>query len=63
MCWDVGHHEGDSHQVSNRQDILKVGCHGVVLHGHEEGVENNANGDGKVYERVHHNQVHNLLDL
>lgn len=37
--------------------------HGVVLHGHEKGVENNADGDGQVNKWVHDNQVDDVLDL
>ena len=37
--------------------------HGVVLHGHEEGVEDDTDGDGKVNEWVHDNQVDYVLDL
>ena len=35
-----------SHQVSSSQDTLEMPRHGVVLHGHEEGVEDDTDGDG-----------------
>lgn len=37
--------------------------HGVVLHRHEERVEDDADGDGQVNKRVHDYQVHDVLDL
>lgn len=40
-----------------------MGRHRVVLHGHEESVQNNTDGDGQIHKRVHNDQVHNLLDL
>ncbi len=52
-----------SHQVASSQNILKMGSHGVVLHGHEEGVEDNTDGDGQVNKRVHDNQVDDVLEL
>ena len=35
-----------THQIAYRQHVFKVGGHGVVLHGHEEGVEHDTDGDG-----------------
>lgn len=43
--------------------MLKLLCHWVVLHGHEHGVENDADSDCQVHKGVHHDQVNNLLDL
>lgn len=40
-----------------------MGSHWVVLHGHEEGVEDNTDGDGQVNKWVHYNQVDYVLDL
>lgn len=40
-----------------------MGSHGVVLHCHEEGVEDNADGNGEVDKWVHDNQVDYMLDL
>ena len=34
-----------------------------MLHGHEESVEDNTDGDGQVNKRVHDNQVDYVLDL
>lgn len=52
-----------THQIAYRQHVLKVGRHGVVLHGHEEGVEDDTDSDGQVHEGIHDYQVYNLLDL
>ncbi len=52
-----------AHQVSNWQHMVEPVCHRVVLHSHEEGVENNADGYGQVYKWIHHHHVHNLLHL
>lgn len=35
-----------SHQVASSKDTLKMFRHRVVLHGHEKGIEDNADGDG-----------------
>lgn len=43
--------------------MLELGGHGVVLHGHEQRVQHDADGDGQVNKRIHDNQVHNLLQL
>lgn len=43
--------------------MLKIGCHWIVLHGHEEGVEDNTDGDGQVNKWIHDNQVNYMLDL
>lgn len=43
--------------------MLKILRHRVMLHGHEESIQHNTNGDSQVYKRVHHDQVHNLLNL
>ena len=37
--------------------------HGIVLHGHEQGVEDDADSDGQVHEGVHDDQIDDLLDL
>lgn len=50
-----------SNQVANSKNPLKLFSHGVVLHGHEERVEDDAHGDGQVQEGVHHHDVHLLL--
>ena len=52
-----------SHQVSNSKNPLKLFSHGVVLHGHEESIEDNTDGDGQVNKWVHDNQVDYVLDL
>lgn len=43
--------------------MLKVRGHGVVLHGHEERIEDNTDGDGQVHERIHDNEIDYLLDF
>ena len=50
-----------SYQISYRQDMLKLWRHRMVLHGHKQCIQDNADGDGQVHKRVHNNQVHNLL--
>lgn len=37
--------------------------HGIVLHGHEKGIQDNADGDGQVNKRVHYNQVDEMFHL
>lgn len=32
-----------------------------MLHSHEEGVEDDADGDGQVYERIHYHHVDDLF--
>lgn len=49
------------HQISDREHIVELLGHGVVLHGHEEGVEDDADGDGQVYERIHYHHVDQLF--
>ena len=50
------------HQVAHAQHVLEGRGHGVVLHGHEERVEDDADCDGQVHEGVHHHHVHHLLE-
>lgn len=52
---------GGTYQIPHRQHIVKLRGHGVVLHGHEEGVEHNADSDSQVNKRVHHNKVYPLF--
>lgn len=52
-----------SYQISYSQDVFKLWCHGMVLHGHKQGVQDNADGDGQVHKRVHDDQVHNLFQF
>lgn len=54
---------GAPYQVPHAQHVLKLLCHGVVLHGHEESVEHDADGDAQVHEGVHHHQLDKLLQL
>ena len=51
------------YQVAHREHVVKVLSHGVVLHGHEEGVEHDADGDAQVHKGVHDNQEDNMLEL
>ena len=50
-----------SYQVSDAQHAVELVGHGVVLHGHEERVEDDADGDGQIQEGVHHHDLHQLL--
>lgn len=52
-----------AYQVAHGEHIVKVLGHGVVLHGHEEGVEHDADGDAQVHEGVHDDQVDDMLEL
>lgn len=52
-----------SHQVPDREHVLKVRRHWIMLHGHEECVQHDADRDGQVDEGIHHNQIDDLLDL
>ena len=52
-----------SYQISYSQDVFKLWRHRMVLHCHKQGVKDDADGDGQIHERVHNNQVHNLLQL
>lgn len=52
-----------AYQVPHSQHVLKLLCHGVVLHGHEQCVEHDADGDAQVHEGVHHHQFDKFLQL
>lgn len=43
--------------------MLELRRHGVVLHRHEQRVQDDADGDGQVHERVHDDQVHDLFQF
>lgn len=34
-----------------------------MFHGHEEGVEDNTDGDSQIHKGVHNDQVEHMLDL
>ena len=51
------------YQVAHSEHVVKVLRHGVMFHGHEEGVEHDADGDAQVHERVHDDQVDDVLEL
>lgn len=55
--------DGAPYQVPHTQHVLELLCHGIVLHGHEESVEHDADGDAQVHEGVHHHQLDKLLQL
>lgn len=55
--------DGAPYQVPHAQHVLKLLRHGVVLHGHEESVEHDADGDAQVHKGVHHHQLDKLLQL
>lgn len=52
-----------SYQVPDGEHAVELVSHGIVLHGHEERVEDDADGDGEVQEGVHHHDLHQLLHL
>ena len=50
-------------QVSDCEDSVEFFSHGVMLHGHEKGVEDDANRDGQIHKWVHDHHVDNLFDF
>lgn len=44
-------------QVANAQQLFKLLSHWVMLHGHEDGVEDDADGDGKIDKWIHDDGV------
>ena len=48
--------------MSDGQHRLKLLCHWIMLHGHEEGVDDEADLDPEVEERVHHEGVEPLFE-
>ena len=53
----------EPYQVPNWQHTAELLCHGIVLHGHEKGIQDNADGDGQVNKRVHYDQVDEMFHL
>lgn len=51
------------YQIAHRQHGVELLSHGVVLQGHEEGVEYNAYSDTQIQERIHHHVLHPLFNL
>lgn len=54
---------GAAYQVPHSQHVLKLLCHGEMLHGHEKRVEHDADGDAQVHEGVHHHQFDKLFQF
>lgn len=52
-----------AYQVPHGQHVFELLRHGVMLHGHEERVEHDADGDAQVHEGVHDHQLDKLLQL
>lgn len=52
-----------AYQIPYGEHVFKLWGHGMVLHGHEQRVQHNADGDGQVNKWIHDNQVHYLLQL
>ena len=50
-----------THQVPDAQQLLKLLRHWIMLHGHEDGVEHDAQCDTEVNKRVHDDGVEPLL--
>lgn len=57
------HPTASSHQIAHRQHGVELIGHGVVLQSHEQGVEHDAYGDTKIQKRIHHHELHPLLQL
>lgn len=53
---------GFSDQVSNAQHVTEGIRHRVMLHGHEDGVEDNADGDSQVDKWIHDDDIQPLFD-
>ncbi len=54
-------HPLTNYQISDAQHAIELVGHRVVFHGHEERVEDDADGDGEIQEGVHHHDLHKLL--
>lgn len=52
-----------THNVAYLEHGFEDGAHAVVLHGHEEGVYHDAQGDGELCKGVRHNPKEKLLEL
>ena len=52
----------NTYQVPDREDVVELRGHGIMFHGHEQGVEYDADGDGQVHEGVHHHRVDDPLE-
>lgn len=50
-----------TYQISNGQHICKLISNGIMLHGHKQGVQNNADCNGKINEGVHHRKIDIIL--
>lgn len=51
-----------TYQIAYVQHVVKLLGHLVVLQGHEERVQHNAEGDGEVSKRVHYHKLDKFLD-
>lgn len=51
------------YQVARTEHVVEVLRHGVMFHGHEEGVEHDTDGDAQVHEGVHDDQVDDVFEL
>ena len=51
------------YQVARTEHVVEVLRHGVMFHGHEEGVEHDTDGDAQVHEGVHDDQVDDVLEF
>lgn len=49
-------------QIPNTQQLLKLLCHWIMLHSHEDSVEDDADGDGEVHKWIHNNDEEPLLE-
>lgn len=44
-----------TYQVSHSQHTAELVSHGIVLHGHKQGIQYNANCYGEINKWIHHN--------
>lgn len=50
-----------SYQIAHIQYIVELFGHWVVFHGHEDSIEDNADGNPQINKRVHDNELNNVL--
>lgn len=56
-------HPPPTHIVSHLEEVLEAAVHAVVVHGHEERVDDDAEGDEQLHEGIKHQQLHQLGKL
>ena len=49
--------------VSHLEEVVETTVHAVVVHGHEERVDDDTQRDEQLHKRVEHQQLHQLCKL